>query len=120
MRKITDITLEEVIELLKFVDRYDKKRNYKLQLLPIGDSIEIKNIEKWVRVSRDIKTRDLCDCPEGKGCGYNIIADKIIMNLRYDEAVIYFVDGGGISDKTLKRMREYLIEKDFDLKIKKQ
>jgi len=118
MRKIIDITIDEVTELLKFIDRYDKKRNYKLQILPIGSSVEIKNIEKWVRVYRDIKTRDLCDCPEGKGCGYNDISYKIILNLKDDETVVYFVDGGGVNDKTLKRMREFLIRKGFDLKIK--
>jgi hypothetical protein len=119
MRKITEITIEEVVELLKYIDSYDKKRNYKLQILPIGNSVEIKNIEKWVRVSRDINTRE-CLCGSDCNAPYDVVADKIIMNLRDNKTVIHFVDGGGISDKTLKLMREYLTEKDFDLKTKKQ
>ncbi len=110
MRKITEITIEEVIGLLKLIDRYDSKRTYKLKLLPMGNSPEISNLPKWVRVYRDIKTRGICDCPPGEGCGYNDISDKIILNLKDDENVIYFVSGGGVNDKSLELMKNYLIE----------
>ena len=115
MRKITDITIEEVIELLKLVDKYDAKRTYKLRVLPIGESTELVNLKKWVRVYRDIKTR-ACFCPEEDGCSYNDIADRIVLNLRDDEVTVYFVSDKEISYKSFLKMKQFLKDKGFDIK----
>lgn len=112
MRRIADITIEEVVELLKSIDRYRKDKQYYLQLLPIGDSIENRGIEKWVRVFYKVKTMG-CRCCANN---YDGTADKIIMNIRDDEKVVYFVEGGGANDKTLKKLREHLVKKGFNLK----
>lgn len=41
-----------------------------------------------------------------------------ITEITIDETVIYFADGGGVNNKTLKRMKQFLFDKKLNIKNK--
>ncbi len=100
-RKLLDITLEEVIDILEICGYYYENKEYYLTVEEDKNSCSMGKIRKWVRVNYI--------CPSIPS--FN---PKIIMNITDNIHAIHFVEGE-MNFRDHYKVIQYLDKQGFDL-----